>query len=125
MEQLLDEGQPIPLPDIGPVALRLWQHLQDAGLAGYGPMGRVPLSWSELRAWLLATGQRLAPWQLRALREASAHWLGEHLRAASPDAPAPWSEQPDEAKRNAIRDKVRAVLGARARESSTGRGARA
>lgn len=79
-------------------------------------MGRVPLSWADLRAWQLGTGQRLPPWQLRALRQASAEWLGEHLRAAKPDAPAPWSVALSDEQRSAVRNKVRAVFGALARD---------
>lgn len=78
-------------------------------------MGRVPLSWADLRAWQLGTGQRLPPWQLRALRQASAEWLGEHLRAAKPGAPPPWSVALSDEQRSAVRNKVRAVFGALAR----------
>lgn len=104
------------MPDLGSGARHLWQQLQDAGLTGHGGMGRVPLSWADLRAWQLGTGQRLPPWQLRALRQASAAWQGEHLRAANPDAPAPWSVALCDEQRSAVRNKVRAVFGALARD---------
>ena len=54
--------------------------------------------------------------ELRALRQASAAWQGEHLRAANPDAPAPWSEALCDEQRSAVRNKVRAVFGALARD---------
>lgn len=65
-------------------------------------------------AWRSLSANVLAPWQLRALIEASRAWVAEHQSAADPDAPAPWSEAPVELDRQAVGDKVRAVFGARA-----------
>ena len=114
-DQLLDEGAPLPLPAIGDPALQLWRHLLDAGPAVDGGMGRAPLSWLELSAWQRATAQPLAPWQLRALRQASRAWAAELHAAAKPDAPPPWSAVPSAVEREIVRNKVRALFGARAR----------
>ena len=113
--QLLDDGAPLPLPPVGDAALGLWRHLLDAGPCVDGGMGRTALSWAELRAWQLGAAQPLAPWQLRALRQASQAWVGEHAAAAKPDAPAPWQAVPSAVERGIVRDKVRALFGSRAR----------
>ena len=81
-------------------------------------MGRAALSWADLRAWQLGAAQPLAPWQLRALRQASQSWVGEHAAAAQPDAPAPWSAVPSAVERSIVRDKVRALFGSRARAAA-------
>ena len=112
---MLDDGAPLPFPPIGSAALSLWRHLADAGPFADGGMGRAALSWADLRAWQLGAAQPLAPWQLRALRQASQAWVGEHGAAAKPDAPAPWSAVPSAVERSLVRDKVRSLFGARAR----------
>ena len=89
--------------------------VSDAGLYAEHGMGCSALSWAELRAWQLGAAQPLAPWQLRALRQASQAWVGEHAQAAKPDAPAPWSAVPSAVERGIVRDKVRALFGSRAR----------
>lgn len=81
-------------------------------------MGRTALSWADLRAWQLGAAQPLAPWQLRALRQAGQAWVGEHAQAANPDAPAPWSAVPSAVERSIVRDKVRALFGSRARAAA-------
>lgn len=78
-------------------------------------MGRSPLSWAELCAWQRAAAQPLAPWQLRALRQASRAWVAEHVGAARPDVPAPWLALPGAVEREVVRDKVRAIFGQRAK----------
>ena len=116
---MLDDGAPLPLPPIGAPALGLWRHLLDAGPCADGGMGRSALSWADLRAWQLGAAQPLAPWQLRALRQASQAWVVEHVAAAKPEAPAPWSAAPSAVEREVVRNKVRALFGARARADAT------
>ena len=106
------------MPPIGGAALSLWRHLLDAGPFADGGMGRTPLSWADLRAWQLGAAQPLAPWRLRALRQASQAWVAEYAGAAKPDAPAPWSAVPSAVERSIVRDKVRALFGSRARAAA-------
>jgi len=112
---MLEEGAPLPLPPTGEPALTLWRHLLDAGPYAEGGMGRAGLSWADLRAWQHGAAQPLAPWQLRAMRRASQAWVAEHVAAAKPEAPAPWSAAPSAVEREVVRNKVRALFGARAR----------
>ena len=112
---MLEEGAPLPLPPTGEPALTLWRHLLDAGPYAEGGMGRSALSWADLRAWQLGAAQPLAPWQLRAMRRASQAWVAEHVAAAKPEAPAPWSAAPSAVEREVVRDKVRAIFGQRAK----------
>lgn len=112
---MLEEGAPLPLPPMGEPALTLWRHLLDAGPFADGAMGRAGLSWADLRAWQHGAAQPLAPWQLRAMRRASQAWVAEHVAAAKPEAPAPWSAAPSAVEREVVRNKVRAIFGQRAK----------
>lgn len=103
------------MPPIGDAALYLWQRLLDAGLFADHGTGLAALSWSELRAWRALAGCPLAPWQARALHQASKALVAEHGKAANPDAPAPWTAALQPIDRDAVRDKVRAALGWRAK----------
>lgn len=115
---LLDEGAPLPLPPLDGPALILWHHLLDAGLCGEGVNGRIALSWADLRAWQHGSATPLSPWHLRALHQAARAWVDSHRSAANPDAPAPWSEAPGADQRELVRNKLRGILGGRAKLSA-------
>lgn len=107
----------LALPPIHDAALALWQHLSDAGLYSDGGMARTALTWADVQAWSSASAIGLAPWQLRAMVQASRAWVAENIAAADPDAPAPWPwlGEPEPVDRTSVLDKVRAIFGARAR----------
>ena len=86
--------------------------LAHPGLAGLAQGAQLP------RRQQLGAAQPLAPWRLRALRQASQAWVAEHTAAAKPDAPAPWQALPSAVERGLVRDKVRALFGSRARAAS-------
>lgn len=86
----------------------------DVGISLEGAMARVAITWSELASWQRLSAVRLAPWQLRAIMQASRAWVAEHHSAADPQALAPWSDAPAEVDREVVREKVRTIFGARA-----------
>lgn len=91
----------------------LLQHFLEAGPCSHGAMGPVPLQWAELAQWQRLTRTPLHPWQARALRQASAAYVGQLHDAAAPDCPPPWSTEPDDADRDRVARQVRNALGGR------------
>lgn len=70
-------GRPHPLsaaPPLPPEAAHLWEWFLDLH-AARSP-GR-PLAWHEIAAWAALSGERPAPWEVRALRALDAAWLAE------------------------------------------------
>jgi len=104
----------LPLPPLEPPARQLWDHLVDVGIASEGGMAKVAINWTELNAWRSLSAVVLAPWQARAIIQASRAWVAEHNGAADPEALAPWSDAPAEVDREVVREKVRTIFGARA-----------
>ncbi len=49
-----------------------------------------PLNWQDLAGYKVATGQRLAAWECKALIDLSIVYLSEHFRAKNPSAMAPF-----------------------------------
>jgi hypothetical protein len=88
--------------------------LNEIGLCGQGAMGPVPIGWTDLAHWMRLTGAPAQPWQLRALRQASAAYVGQLHDATEPDCPPPWSEAGLDDRERVARQ-VREVFGSRKR----------
>lgn len=95
--------------------------LFEAGPTGAGAMGPVPLGWTEIADWARLTGQDLLPWEARVLRQLSADFAAEMVRAETAEAPAPWQSIEDmarnrEAVARQISNTFRALAMAQARK---------
>jgi len=89
-EQLAKEG--IAQPAMPPCqAEYLLGYLFEIGPAATAGMGEVPITHSEIRAWMLNTGIRLSPWEARTLRKLSQDYVNESHKATQRNCPAPWT----------------------------------
>ncbi len=108
MKIRLEGGGDPDLPFLEPAFSHFIAYLFDAGPTSVGGMGMVPLTWTDLRAWELAVGVSLPPWQLRLLRQLSREYITEAIQADEHDAPPPWEREVDRVRiakhiRNVIR----------------------
>ena len=94
-----------------PGAIHLVAHLWDAGPTMAGAMGAMPLTFTELAAWQAATGNDLAPWELRTLRRLSADYLNESKQAQDPQQPSPLQVQMTQQDRLDVSNKLRSAFG--------------
>ena len=92
-------------------------YLFEVGPVGYGAMGPVPLSHSELAAWQVNTGIELAAWEAKALRRLSMDYLAASNAAQAADCPPFYTERPVSENRSAVNNAVRNILGGLARPS--------
>lgn len=117
LERMEIQGQQPPLPPLG-VAGHLVNYLFEVGPVGYGAMGPVPLTHSELAAWQSNTGIELNAWEARALRRLSMDYLAASNAATAPDCPPFWLDKPLVVEhREVVSNAVRNILGGRARPS--------
>ena len=84
--------------------------LLEVGLCSAGGMGPAPVSWAELASWQRVTAEPLAPWQARALRQASAAYVAQLAEAADPGCPAPWANAPAADERQTLSRQLAATL---------------
>jgi hypothetical protein len=114
MQQAKDRGTDPPLPPVEHAA-RLLSLLLDLGLAGSGGMGVAPVSWTELAQWQRLTCTPLAPWEARALRQASFEYVAQLGKSTDPACPAPWADAPTDDDRARVAGGLRELFSARAR----------
>lgn len=80
-------------PEDWGVDLRISGYLLEAvnelGWASSSGMGPIPLPWGEIHAYAAATGQKLAPWEARALRMISEAYIAGYNYGEELD-PARW-----------------------------------
>lgn len=98
----------LPDPALGYLADILF----DAGPTMPTGLGEAPLSHGELRAYQENMGIRLNPFEIRAIRAASASFLVERSLAEDPARPAPWdghtvSDAEKAAVARSLRDSIR------------------
>ena len=96
------DGKEPQLPPIEPAADYLLGYLWDLGGGVQTGMGMVPLHSERLWAWQQVMGFTLSPWEERALRSLSAVYVSESSRAEAPDAPPPWTPEPNALDRQRI-----------------------
>ena len=76
-EKLLERNHALELT-LPPVQLEYLVHLfYEVGLCEQGFNGAVRLSWSEVTAWLLATGRKLNHWEVTTLIDMSNEYVRE------------------------------------------------
>jgi hypothetical protein len=113
LQRMEAQGQQPALPPMG-AAGHLVGYLFEVGPVGYGAMGPVPLSHTELAAWQANTGIELAAWEVRALRRLSSDYLAASHAAEAMDCPPYFTEAPVNENRAAVSNAVRAIFGGRA-----------
>lgn len=116
MQRYQDQGTQPPLPEPG-LAKHLAGHLMEVGPTGYGAMGPVPLTHSEIAAWQSNTGVELTAWEATTLRALSVDWITSSQAAQAEDCPPPWVDV-QQVERSRVADQVRAIFGARARKAA-------
>jgi hypothetical protein len=109
LQTLQLEGLDPSIPDAG-VAAYLVKYLFEVGPTLVAGMGRAPISWAEISAWMHSTGQALQTWESTMLRRLSGDYLATTLDAADPAFPAPFSEQPTPDQRKLVSQKIRTAL---------------
>lgn len=93
LTQMVERGDTPDLPPLGAEAY-LVDHLLEVGPAMPAGMGDAPLSYSEIHAYTLAAGVRLAPWEARALRMLSREYLSARAEGEDADCPPPYIARP-------------------------------
>lgn len=116
LERMEAQGRQPPLPPMG-MAGHLVGYLFEVGPVGYGAMGPVPLSHSELAAWQGNTGIELSAWEAKALRRLSMDYLSASNAAQEPDCPPFYADKPVVENRTAVSNAVRNILGGLVRPS--------
>ena len=106
-------GADEPLPELG-AAEYLWTFLQSMGTTEPGAHGPSALAWTSIEGWQRCNGVRLDAWECRAIRSASAAYVGEYYAAQDPSQPPPFAA-PATVDRDRVADSVRTVFGARAK----------
>lgn len=115
---ILDAGGIVPMPPLSAPARYLAEHLLTVGPAMPGAMGQVAVTFSELRAYQDSMGVEFAPWESRALREASQAYINASHDAESPDAAPPWVSMAEQ-NRERVSNMIGSVFGARAKRKGT------
>jgi hypothetical protein len=121
MQRHQSQGTQPPLPEPG-LARHLVDYLLQVGPTGYGAMGPVPLSHSEIAAWQANTGAELTAWEATTLRTLSIDWITSSQAAQAEDCPAPWVDV-HQVERARVADAVRNIFGGRASQQRQAQGA--
>lgn len=90
MQQLKDQGTSPKMPP-APLCGYMVDYLFDAGPALGGNSGAVPLSHSEIAAWMANTGVELSAWEASTLRSLSIAHVDQVRISSAPDCPPPWA----------------------------------
>lgn len=94
MQELLEAGEPLGLPDLGPERY-LVDMLMEVGPCGFdGMAGQRAVSWPELQAYGALTGGITEPWEARWLHEASGAYVQELERGKKALTIAPVDRKP-------------------------------
>lgn len=91
-------------------AHHLIEVLFSAGPCEAGGMGEVPISSTELLAWLSGAGIELSAWEFRAVRRLSAEYLKQSRESEAPDCPAPYAGTSQEQQRDAVSKQIQEVF---------------
>lgn len=67
--------------------------LYEAGLMSSSGMGPVPISWSEISAWLSATELSLSIWDKLTIKQLSEEYVASLLSSTEPNKQAPYVSQ--------------------------------
>lgn len=105
---LINDGQAIPLPQID--VEYLVDILFEVGPTMASGMGELPLSHSELLAWMSNSGIELHPWESSMLRRLSRDYLASSVNAVRRDCPAPWAPRGDDINKDVVAKKIRAIF---------------
>ena len=105
-KQRIASGQAVILPPIIDEVAYIVHSLFEAGPVSTTGMGSIPITWADLAAWQQGTGISLQPWELRLIRDLSAHYLSEGQLAEKHDCPAPWQAEIDEEEQKDVSKKV-------------------
>ena len=97
-----ERGEPILWP-LNP-APHVTDWLLDIGPAAAGPMGDVPLPWTEITEWQRNVGIELDAWEARTIRALSRAFVSQRHAAERPNCPPPYSGIDDAV--HVVRDKV-------------------
>lgn len=74
------------VPKLSPYARHVWAFFEELHRArGYTGFGPLPISFRDIEAWQGLMGQRLDPWELRAILAIDA----EYIASASKTKPTP------------------------------------
>lgn len=99
------------ISDIG-MAGYLWACFASLGITEDGANGPVPVSWQSIHAWAKTRGEPLQPWELDALRVASAAYVGQWYAAKDVSCLAPYQNM-ELVDRDAVAKNIRSMLGGR------------
>jgi len=108
-ERMQAAGSVVPMPPLG-AARHLVEALFDAGPVGYGAMGIIPLTHSEIAAWQANTGAELEAWQAQALRRLSHDYVSMSQKAESETCTAPYFIGPTQETRDAVARAIAAAF---------------
>lgn len=107
-KKILEDGAPLPLPEID--AVYLVDALFDVGPVKAGGMGPVPIDSHDLVAWQAERGIVLTPWEAQTLRRLSRDYVFESSRATKPDCPPPWTGESTKDRRERAEKQIRGAL---------------
>ncbi|MFT0532271.1 hypothetical protein ACMHYJ_05460 [Castellaniella hirudinis] len=100
-EEIGDSIEDLEHPPCDAGYLVTW--LFDVGPVGFGGMGAVPLSYTEIEAWQRLKGIELSAWENHMLHDLSKVYLGMLEDAKQPSCPIPWRPEPvDEPDQRAV-----------------------
>ena len=81
---------PPPMPEIE-FGEHVIGYLQEVGPALNTGQGLVPLTFSEIDAWMRMVGVALTSWEASVLKRLSDEYVAEHHAARKPQHPQPWT----------------------------------
>ncbi len=87
--EISEDHSSLRLPDIG-AAVGLVELWQEAGSFLNTGMGPVPLTWSEIDAWMRVTKRNVPVWARTLIRNLSETYVQELTEARDPSRPAPF-----------------------------------
>lgn len=113
-----DAAAELELPPLDPEAQVYLDLLWEAGPTAPSGYGAVGLPWSELAAWIAASGHRLRPREMAMIRRLSQAYASAQHEMRAHDAPAPWSAAPDDTDEKAqkVENSIGALFGALAKK---------
>ena len=94
-EEIRSKGGTPLLPEVvlAPYLLHYWEEM---GMVSAGTMGPTSLTHSAICAWEHLSGVELQPWEVRAIRAASAGYIRTFHAAKDPQCPPPYGVKPTE-----------------------------
>lgn len=111
-QEVPQETQEIPYPELPKGAEYLVSLLHSAGTATQTGMGLIPLSWQEIQAWVVCSGleDSVTPWELGVVRRLSEAYSSEYAQAQAPRRPMPYQPVVEEIDREAVQAKIISIF---------------